>query len=461
MCVWAHAQWTQFRGPNGSGVDLAAVSYPAELLPARNLLWKAAVPFGQSSPVIQGDRLYVTATDGPRLLTLSFDAQTGQELWRRELRRAHSHKIYAANDPASPSPAADESGVYVFFADFGLAAYTPQGKERWTSPLGPFKNFYGMAASPVLAADVLLQVCDQQSGSFLLAVDRKTGRPRWKTERTGSTLGWSTPMIFRPAGQKPQIIVLGSTRVDSYYLDTGEPIWWTPVASMGGLGIPVSNGQNVVVSTLATAEPWMASFQSELDKIDKDRDGRLSRAEFQEDQDYRDHFGWLDTDSDGFIDGGEWNAARGVGVGEYGAAAISAGGAHGRLDPQTVVWRFKKNIPYVPSPLVYKDIYYMVRDGGIITALDASTGKLLKEGRTREALGEYYASPVAADGKVFLSSGEGKITVLKAGPQWDVLSVNDLNDEIRATPALDRGRIYVRTRSSLYCFGAARQARLR
>lgn len=120
------------------------------------------------------------------------------------------------------------------------------------------------------------------------------------------------------------------------------------------------------------------------------------------------------------------------------------------------MWRFKENIPYVPSPL-----YYMVRDGGIITALDASTGKLLKEGRTREALGEYYASPIAADGKVFLSSGEGKITVLKAGPQWDVLSVSDLNDEIRATPALDRGRIYLRTRSSLYCFGAARLARLR
>jgi outer membrane protein assembly factor BamB len=98
----------------------------------------------------------------------------------------------------------------------------------------------------------------------------------------------------------------------------------------------------------------------------------------------------------------------------------------------------------------------MVRDGGIITALDPATGKLLKEGRSREAPGEYYASPVAADGKVFLASTEGKMTVLKAGADWEVLGVNDLGEEIHATPALSEGRIYIRTRGSLYCFGAPR-----
>jgi outer membrane protein assembly factor BamB len=109
----------------------------------------------------------------------------------------------------------------------------------------------------------------------------------------------------------------------------------------------------------------------------------------------------------------------------------------------------------IPAPLVYQDVFYMVRDGGVVTALNPANGKLLKQGRSPEALGEYYASPVAADGKVFLANVEGKVTVLKAGPQWDVLRVNDLGEEIHATPALDHGHIYLRTRTAVYCFGAA------
>ncbi len=125
----------------------------------------------------------------------------------------------------------------------------------------------------------------------------------------------------------------------------------------------------------------------------------------------------------------------------------------GQLLPDAVRWRFQKNLPFIPAPLVYQDVFYMVRDGGIITSLDVATGQLLKEGRSRDALGGYSASPVAADGKVYLASDDGKITVLKAGGQWEVLGVNDLGEEIRATPALSGGRIYVRTQSAIYCFG--------
>ena len=126
------------------------------------------------------------------------------------------------------------------------------------------------------------------------------------------------------------------------------------------------------------------------------------------------------------------------------------------MESSAVRWRFRKNLPYIPAPLVYRDVYFMVRDGGIITSLDAATGRLLKEGRSREAMGEYYASPVAADGMVFLASSEGKVTVLKAAAEWEVIRVNDLADEVHATPALSEGRIYVRTHGGLYCFGAPR-----
>lgn len=447
--------WSQFRGPNGSGVDSAA-GYPVEFSPTKNVVWTKAIPYGQSSPVVASGRVYVTASETDKLLTICFDAKTGAELWRREIRRKKATPIFRANDPASPTPAADELGVVAFFADFGLVAYTPDGKDRWSAPLGPFKNFYGMAASPILAGNMVIQVCDQQKGSFLLALDRKTGKQRWRTDRNGSDIGWATPMVFRPENAPVQLIVLGSTRLDSYYLDTGEPRWWMPIGSGGALGTPVSLGSTLLVSTLSSSEPMMPTFESVLAQYDKDHDGRLSHNEFKDDKDMGEHFGWIDDNSDGFITRAEWNKARSLGQGEYGAIAIRPDGSQGRLEASAIRWRFKKNLPYIPAPLVYKDTYYMVRDGGIVTSLDVATGRLLKEGRTREALGEYYASPVAADNKVFLASGEGKISVLKAAGEWEVLAVNDLGDEIHATPALSEGRIFVRTHRFLYCFGTVR-----
>ena len=448
----AEGQWTQFRGPNGSGIG-AHEGYPAEFSASKNVVWKSAVPFGQSSPVVAGGRLFVTASEGDRLLTICLDAGSGRELWRREIPRARAHKIHSANDPASPTPAADDSGVVVFFPDFGLVSYAGDGEEQWRVPMGPFRNFYGMAASPIMVDGLVVLVCDQQAGSFVIGLDRATGRERWRTERRGRTVGWATPMVFRPASGPPQLIVLGSTWVDSYDLPGGEPRWWLPVGSMGALGTPVANSDTVMIATLATTEPWMPEFGSQLEKYDLDKDGRLAAREFSGDKDLGEHFGWIDENDDGVIEPGEWSAAREVGMGEFGAVAVRPDDARGRLAPGAVRWRFQKNLPFIPAPLLYQDVYYMVRDGGIVTALDAATGRLLKQGRSKDALGDYYASPVAADGKVFLASGDGKITVLRAGGQWEVLAVNDLGDEIRATPALSQGRIYVRTKGSVYCVG--------
>jgi outer membrane protein assembly factor BamB len=452
--VAADDSWPQFRGPNGSGIDSSA-GYPSEFSTSKNLLWKTAIPFGQSSPVLAGGRVYLTASEPDKLLTICLDANTGRELWRRGI----LHKpqtIFRANDPASPTPVADENGVVVFFAEFGLAAYSPDGTDMWRVPLGLFKNFYGMAASPILADGMVVQVCDQQSGSFIVAVDRKTATRRWKTERPASDIGWATPMVFRPAQGQAQLIVLGSTRLDSYFLDTGESRWWMPVGSGGSLGTPIAAGNTLFVSTLSSSEPMMPAFASVLTMYDKDHDGRLSHEEFKGDKDLGEHFGWLDDNHDGFITEAEWNKARSLGTGDFGAIALEPEKLHGQLQTSAVRWRFKKNLPYIPAPLVYGGVFFMVRDGGIITSLDAATGRLLKEGRTREALGEYYASPVAADGKIFLASSEGKITVLKADAQWEVLHVTDLADEVRATPALSEGRIYIRTHGTLYCFGLSR-----
>lgn len=451
----AAAQWSQFRGPNGSGVD-AAVGYPVAFSPTSNVVWKTPMPYGQSSPVVAGRHVYLTASEGNRRLTLCLDAVTGQELWRREITPGRVQKAFHANDPASPSAAADDNGVVVFFADFGLAAYTPDGKDRWTLPLGPFKSFYGMAGSPVLTGNLVVLLCDQRSGSFLIAVDRKTGRVRWRRDRPSAVEGWATPMVFHPAtaSAETQLVVLGSTRLEAYARDTGEPRWWMPLGSNGSMGTPVASGDTIFVSTAGSSEPMLPPFATYLERLDTDKDRRLSGKEFAADKDLGEHFGWIDADGDDFITEAEWNTTRDLALGDYGAIAIRPAGARGKLESSAVVWRFQKNLPYIPAPLIYKDVLYLVKTGGIVTSLDPATGLPLKEGRSMGALGEYYASPVAADGKVYLANAEGKISVLKASPQWEVLGVNDLGEEIHSTPALSDGRLYVRTRGFLYCFGA-------
>ena len=201
----------------------------------------------------------------------------------------------------------------------------------------------------------------------------------------------------------------------------------------------------------------MEPFEAALKTFDTDKDGKLSRAEYATEKGFGEHFGWVDADGNDSLDKAEYNDARAMGIGEYGVAAIKPAGLSGKVDPNAALWRFKKNLPFVPTPVVYDGLLYMVKAGGIVTAIDPATGQATKEGRSKDAPGDYTASPIAADGKVFLASVNGKVTVLKAGREWEVLGVNDLGDEIHATPALSGGRIYVRTRGTLYCFGAAKE----
>ena len=423
------AQWGQFRGPNGAGVGEGA-GYPVEFSPSKNLAWKAVVPFGQSSPVIVGTRLYLTARQGDRLLTLAFDARSGRELWRCDVRRTRAMAMYKANDPASPTPAADDDGVVSFFADFGLVAYGAGGEVRWTHPMGPFQNFYGMSGSPVIAGGLVIQLIDQLSGSYLVALDRATGRVRWKTDRPGASIGYATPMVYRPLADRADLIVIGSSRLDSYDLATGESRWWTPLASGGSMGTALADEATLWVSTLGSNEPGLPAFATTLAQYDKNKDGRLSVPELAPDKELAEHFGWIDTSDDKIITEAEWKVARELGMGAWGAVALKPGATRGLLPETAVQWRVQRNVPYIPAPLLYQGVLYLVKSGGIVTSVDPVTGKFLKEGRATGALGVYNASPVAADGK-------------------------------DATPALAGGRLYVRTRGTLFCFALPAQAGVR
>jgi len=453
IALSAAADWPRFRGPNGSGVS-DATGLPTEFGPSLHVAWKTEAPFGRSSPIVAGGRVFLTASSGEMLLTLAYDAGSGRQLWRRETKRTHFHKVYKANDAASPTPAADDANIYVFFPDLGIISYTFEGKERWRLALGPFENFYGLSSSPVVHGGLVFLLCDQSRRSFLIAVDSNTGRERWRADRKGIPEGWSVPIVY-----KDQLITVGSTRVDSYQLATGEPRWWIPLQSAGAMGSPLVHGDSLIVTASGSEQPWLPSFAATAAKIDKDGDNRLSAAEASQEKDWFEHFGWLDSNHDGLVERAEWDAARSFGVGNYGAVSIPLNGK-GRLDPDAVRWRFKRNLSYVPAPVLYNGTFFMVKTGGIITSLDPATGSPLKQGRSGKAPGDYLSSPVAADGKVFLLSEEGKMTVLKAAPQWEILAVNDLGEECYATPAVAGRTLLVRTRGNLYAFrtgGAGRQ----
>src|SRR5262249_43277012 len=151
------ADWPQFRGPNASGVAEER-GLPIEFGPFKNIVWKTSLPAGHSSPVLAGQRIFLTAYEGDSLLTICLDRASGKIQWRREVKAARKEKLHKLNDRASPTPASDGKNVYAFFGDFGLVSYGPNGNERWRLPLGPFTNLHGMAASPVLADGKLLLV---------------------------------------------------------------------------------------------------------------------------------------------------------------------------------------------------------------------------------------------------------------------------------------------------------------
>jgi outer membrane protein assembly factor BamB len=451
-------EWSRFRGPNGTGVDPSAKSLPLSFGPGENVVWKTELPPGHSSPILTRDRVFLTAFENDALITFGLDRETGAVLWRREAPRARVTKVDDRNNAASPSPAVDERAVYVFFPDFGLLAYDFDGNELWKYPLEPFENVYGMGASPVVAGDKVVLVCDQNLHSYILALHRDTGKVAWKMERPEATSGHSTPVLSRDAEGELEILVPGSFQLTSYSVATGQKRWWvtglsfemksTPVLADGILYINGYGAPENQPGTNVKALSWTEALTAQ----DGNKDGQLEGEELQGHA--RSWFGFTDLNGDGRLDDAEWRYYEAALASRNGILAIRIGG-EGDMTEKNVAWAYHKRVPQLPSPLLYQGVLYMVNDGGVVTTLDPGTGEMGAQGRLKGAVDNYYASPVAADGKIFFASELGKIAVISPGGGLEVLAVNDLGDLIYATPAIDDGRIFVRTRGALYCFGVS------
>ncbi len=461
--AFAKEDWSQFRGPNGTGVS-ETTGVPETFGPNKNVVWKTALPAGHSSPVLTRDRIFVTAHDKEKLYVIGLDRQSGKILWQREVPRSNAGRLQNVNGPASPSPVTDGKNVYVFFQDFGMLSYDAAGKERWKLPLGPFNMFYGFGASPILVDDKVILPVDQDNPmSFLLAVNKDNGKVLWKVERPVVISGYSTPIVYQPKSGPKQIIVPESFQLSAYSVADGKRVWWVrglacemkSIAShddeylyINGWGFP-QNQPGAQVKTV--------SFEEALTRYDKDNDKQIARAEAVGGAEPMDRmlkaaFEAFDMNRDEKLDAKDWEVFRAMMASENGLLAIKMGG-QGDQTANAIRWRYQKPVPQVPSTLLYKGVLYMINDSGILISFDPTTGNVLKQGRLHGAIDKYFSSPVAADNKVFLIGQGGQVSVVKAAGEWEVMTVNELDDECYATPAIADGRIYIRTRSALYAFG--------
>lgn len=467
-------EWPMFRGVNGSGIaDVASV--PLEFGPNSNVVWKTELPFGHSSPVITGDLIFLTGAEGGeladagrgdkvidkggRLFTICVNRRDGKILWKREAPRPRIERYQKVNSPASPSAATDGQNVFIFFADYGLLSYTAEGKERWRTPLGPFNNVNGHGSSPIVYKDLVILVCDQDSDSYLVALDKNTGKTRWRVNRPEVTRSYVTPVIFQPDLGPAELIVPGAYQVTSYRADNGEKLWWVRGFSWQPKSLPVIDGNMIFVHGWegggeAEAPTETPTWEEALDLYDKNRDGRIFPDEVEPKM--QKGFYLLDLDSKGYLAQRDWDFYRAKRAARNTLLAIRHG-SRGDLSDSGVVWRMQKFLPNVPSPLLYQGVLYLIKDGGILSSIDPETGRIIKQGRLMGALDTYYASPVAAAGRVYLFSQTGQGTVVKAAGEWEIMASNDMGEPVFATPAIVDDKIYVRTRSALYCFGQKTQ----
>src|ERR1051325_6230088 len=427
----ASDEWSQFRGPNGTGVS-ETKGLPTEFGPTKNVVWKTELPAGHTSSVLPQDRIFVTGHTKEKLFVICLDRQTGKILWQREVPRAQEGRLQNVNGPASPSPVTDGTNVYVFFQDFGMISYDRAGKERWKLPLGPFNMFYGFGASPILVDDkVILPVDQDNPSSYLIAVDENTGRVRWKVDRPVVISGYSTPIIYQPKEGPKQIIVPESFQLSAYSVEDGKRVWWVrglacemkSIAShdseylyINGWGFP-QNQPGKQVPTI--------SFEEGLAAYDSNHDGLVAKSEVSGkemmDKMLSSAFEAFDGNRDDKLDAKEWEVFRLMLASENGLLAIKLGG-QGDQTATAIRWRYTKPVPQVPSTLLYKGVLYMVNDGGVLLSFDPETGNVIKQGRLHGAIDKYFSSPVAADDKVFLIGQGGQVSVLKAGGDWEVLA---------------------------------------
>jgi len=402
-------EWPRFRGPNGTGISHAK-TIPTKISDA-DLNWKIELPgSGHSSPVLWGDRLFITCTGDQSggLFLLCLNAQDGRIIWRRDfsLTPFSKHKY---NSFASSTPAVDAERVYIVWNEpehFMLTALTHEGNQVWQRDFGSFVSQHGCGVSPVVYKDKVILDNEQddikaapehkKSGkSFLVAVEAKSGKTLWQTPRTSLVVSYSTPCVYEPKNQAPELIF--NSQAHGIYAvdpDSGKVLWEYEAFDKRTVSSPVIAGDLV--------------------------------------------FGSCGQGTSGSL-----------------ISAVKPGDpASGRK--AELAYEIKKSTPYVPTGVAYGDLVWFWNDGGMLTCLHAPTGEIRFQERVG---GNFFGSPIWIDGRLFCVSTSGQLVVVEARDKLNVLHRYALQELCHTTPAVALGKLFIRTENHLWSFGGDQRKR--
>jgi outer membrane protein assembly factor BamB len=406
--------WARWRGPEANGISRHAAP-PLEWSETKNIRWKIEIPGrGSASPVVWGDRVYVLtavpagapASDSHtprgganprpmhRFMVMAIDRRDGRTVWERTARAEAPHEASHPDNGtwASSSAVTDGQHVIAFFESRGIYAYDMEGKLVWEKDLGDksMRNQFGEGSTPALHGNHLIVVWDHTAGSYVVALDKRSGNELWRVKRDEIDT-WATPLVVEVSG-RAQAIVPGRDRVKSYDLENGAVVWESDGLTMNPIPSPVYEDGLAFL---------MSGFQgNDLKAI------RLA-------------------DARGNIDG-----------------------------TNAVVWSMARDTPYVPSPLLYDSILYFLKtNSGLLSAFDAKTGTPHYQVQRLEGVPEVFSSPVGAAGRVYITGRDGATIVIRNGTTYEVLAKNTLDDGFDASPALVDNEIYLRGYTKLYSIG--------
>lgn len=453
------ARWPRFRGPDGLGVADDNARPPVHFGPQSNATWRVESPAGNSSPVVWDHRLFLTGVAGGRLLVLAYDRGTGRELWRRDVTVEKLEEVHPSlGSPATATPVTDGERLYVHFGSIGVLAFDLDGRGIWRRPMKLTQTEYGASSSPILAGEQVIQLLDQDGDSHLVALDRRTGAERWRVDRPEMRRGFGTPILWTHDGAT-DLVVPGTIWLQGHDPATGAERWRVRGLARITCTSPVAGDGLLLAASWTTGGDHgpghllMPKFDAVLPERDLDKDGRLTFAELPPGP-AKDRFKHLDGNRNGFVERAEWESMADIFARVENQAFAVKPDAQGQVSDAGVIWRFKKGLPYVGSPLLYRGRFYLVKDGGMLTCLHAQTGKPLYLEERLGPIGPYYASLTGAGGNVYVASQRGVVSVVKAGDTFEVLARNDLGELIHATPVPLGDTLYVRTAGHLAAFRA-------
>ena len=469
--------WRGFRGTEGLARSLSSDEGVLARLGKDAPLWKVPSGSGHSSPAIAGRTLFLSAAEdgGKTFVMTAYRRSDGGVLWQHRVSgRENGRYGHRAANPAAPTPCTDGKRVYFYFGGYGLIAREiDSGKLAWERKLAFRSNTFGTGTSPILHGDLLVLNRDGSKEAAILGISVKDGTTKWEIPRPGFRTTYATPFIWKNA-KRTELVVPGMLSLRSYDPADGALLWnvddlcvfpcTTPAASKDRLffaawATPNADAKekrdqtfwgDIQVSPEEASDPsWFFT------RFDKDGNGLITRDELPPSR-ALDVFNFVDTNRDEAWSKVEYarienSSAPGRNI----LVAVDEGGDNVLLPGKGVAWTYEKGkaLPYVSSPLLVKNRLYLVKTGGVLTCLDATSGSTLYGPKRCGISGEYYASPISWGDKIILCAQRGIVLVLKDADELTILKEHDLGEEIYATPAVVDQTLYIRSRDHLWAFG--------